>query len=328
VSAAIEKRPLVGLGDLLRAAITLNASPSDCRRIAALLDVAGTAPPLPPPSRRVRVTAPPPAPRPQTPASDPAALPAKAPQALARDLAQRFEAASGGAFTLLEPETVEPPEWAVPDGVPPASPALEGARPAPLHEPLFVPTQTRNILAAVLAVEEANGPIDAARLVEEVASCRAITRLPRARSVTLRRGAVVLLDRGDSMEPFQRDVIEVIAAIERLIGRDGLIRATFEGTPSKLSRWADGEPWTFSAPPGTPVLLVTDLGLRRPWEEREWVSFVEVTQRASCPVIAIAPYPSDRWPELLAQHLRAVVWDRTTTVGQASREARRSGARS
>jgi hypothetical protein len=324
VSSGIEKRPIVGLGDLIRAAVCLDASTEECARIAALLDLPRAEPAAaPPPSGRPRVTAPPLEQRSLSLPVDP--VPQER-RREAQELGKRFDTASAGSFELLGPTKSASPGPLVLEGLPPLGPSTVGVATEP-HEPLFAPASTRNILAATLSIEEENGPIDAARLVDDVASCRTVTRLPREPSPTLRRGAFALIDRGETMEPFYRDVAEVLRSIEQVLGSDRLTRFTFDGTPKELSRWADGEPWTFAPPAGTPVVLISDLGLRRPSAEDEWLDFTRRAREIGCPLTALVPYPPARWPEQLAQRMRAVTWDRTTTVAAAWRAARRMGAR-
>jgi hypothetical protein len=324
VSADFDKRPLIGLGDLIRAAVALDASPEECVKIAALLDLPRDAP-LPAQKRR-----PPPEPTkpPELPPKEPpVASPDPGRRAQEQELGARFDQASTGAFKLVGPTRAAGPVQVALEGASPLEPAIAAGGAAALpYEPLFARASARNILTATLSVEEESGSVDAGRLVAEVASQRAVTRLPRRRSATLRRGAYVLIDRSDTMEPFHRDVTELLRSLERLLG-DRLSRFTFDGAPLKLFRWDDGEPWTLSAPAGTPLLIISDLGLRRPHTEEAWLAFTDRALRMGCLLFALVPYPPSRWPRRIAQRMRVVTWDRATTVADAWRAARSGRAR-
>lgn len=322
MSAAVERRPVIGLGDLLRAAVTLDASPDECIQIAKLLDVLPVARPgspqvaRPHPSKQLLTKLA------KTPVGNGVG---EAERAQTQALEQHFDATSAGDFELVGPTASTRIDVRAHRNFEPIETVSSRAAKAPHHETLFAKLSARNILAASLSIFEELGPIDAARLIDDVASCRGIKRIPREFSATLRRGAVVLVDRSDALEPFSRDVVEVLAAIAAVVGRDRLTRFSFDGTPTQFSRWDDGEPWRFSLPAGTPVLLISDLGLRQPSAECAWDAFTKRVARAGCLLIALVPYPSARLPERLARRLRVVTWDRNTTVAVARRAAQRVG---
>lgn len=323
MNAASEKRPLVGLGDLIRAAVQLDASPEECVRIAALLDLRHPSIPRPPPSRRDRKIAftEAQATRRQETRNSPAPT-----EAQTADGATSAGTMSAELFDLAGPTKSNISGLTLPGGIDSIDLAPSAMKP-PRYEPLLSPSSARNILSATLSIEDEQGPIDAARLIDAVASCRAVARLVREPSPTLRRGALVLIDRSEHMDPYHRDIVEVLRSIEQVLGRDGVTRFTFDGAPTELARWDDGEPCAFSAPAGTPVLLLSDLGMRRSSSEDDWYAFATRAARAGCLLIALVPYPPSRLPARLARRMRVVMWDRRTTVAEARHAARKMGLR-
>jgi hypothetical protein len=80
---------------------------------------------------------------------------------------------------------------------------------------------------------------------------------------------------------------------------------------------------------GTPVLLVTDLGIGVPPLAQDtlfiddWRDFADRTARARCPIIALVPYSPERWPAALKGIINIIQWDRSTTAGDVHRDVGR-----
>jgi hypothetical protein len=148
-------------------------------------------------------------------------------------------------------------------------PLPDPARAVPLYakpiEPLFSPLLTRAILSRLASAPAAVGEVHPARLVEIVASGRPLTVLPRRSVRTLAKGLELLIDDSRGLEPFSNDVAALIDDLGLAVGRDRLSVRLFHDCPS------DGliNPETAAVvpyvppPPGTPVLVVTDLGAAR-----------------------------------------------------------------
>lgn len=197
--------------------------------------------------------------------------------------------------------------------------------PPPLR-PLFTPHWTRGILGASLATEDEYGTLDVERVTETLASCEPVEHLPTVASKTMRRGAQLLLDVSLAMMPFERDQLWLTRAIRRVVGESHVEVLSFAGSP--LRGAGDGlDPFPEYNPPlpGTPVVLLTDLGiLRAPRAadragEAEWREFCEVVRRAGCPLTAFVPYKSTRWPPSLKGRMTIIRWDRSTTAATVSR---------
>ena len=183
-------------------------------------------------------------------------------------------------------------------------------------EPLFEPRRHRALVSAALATRAPDGPIDLERAIEQIAARRLGASLPRLDLATLRRGAWLLLDRTPAMAPFFADVTDLAARIERVVGRE-LVRVQ-RFTTGPLAVWDDDlldEVPVALPPPGTPLVAITDLGLRA-GADRSWRTLFE-RLRGRSPAIAIVPYPRARWPRSLRERGLATIvpWDRGTGVG-------------
>jgi hypothetical protein len=207
--------------------------------------------------------------------------------------------------------------------VPPLeSSASEDGDLSPPLEPLFFPRWMRGILSAALATESATGPLDVERIVKTLASGMCLKELPMLSSPTLTRGVQLLIDRSLAMLPFIGDQVRLSEEILRVVGKDRVTTLRFVGCPSRGAGAGAQMNWSQYEPPlyGTPVLLLTDLGIGRPRlsDERagvaEWLTFARLVEKAKCPLLAFVPYAASRWPKVLTQHLTIIQWDRKTTA--------------
>jgi hypothetical protein len=202
------------------------------------------------------------------------------------------------------------------------------------HQPLFRTGWTRAILSTACATSSPHGPIDMARLVDALSQCRPVTELPREPMLSLGRGIELLVDRGDNLMPFARDIRDLQQQLQLVAGRDRTRIGYFDGCPilgcgpAARSTWKKRyEP----PPPETPIVAITDLGMARGSAARTsathntWLKFFQMVRSAGCPLIVFAPYPLSRWPKVLSKAVRAIPWDRPTTVSIARQAVRRDG---
>lgn len=298
------------IADLLRAQAAL--APADDRTRAAIAHALGFAElsestPVPvenAPPDAPRRSAPPPRPESTAPERE-------------RLAPVGFEVPAGG-----EPfwRGAEPPPEAPPD-----------LRPILFHAPLLPPRRSRALLAAGLATREAEGPVDLESLVEKLARAHPVPELPRRSWLSLRRGVQVLVDIGEGMEPFARDQQEVAGRMRRLAGRTVVRELAFRRCPVRGA--GEGPVWTWgdyeTPPAGTPVLLLSDLGIGGPVlaadrsTPGEWRTFVERVRAKRCPVVALVPFPARRWPGWVSRSFAAVVWDRGAGLGDVRRALER-----
>ncbi|HSK03493.1 MAG TPA: hypothetical protein VK932_19710 [Kofleriaceae bacterium] len=316
----------IGLGDYLRAVEALGAAddPALCRRVAAILGVEPRAAAVAERPRSITAGGA----RPGRTAVG-AVLAAAAENAAGPTAAVDAPAAGAAAEEI---EVVEVTASAPPAAPMPQLPAPAGPPPPLPYEPLFDPQRRRALIGAALAAARAEGEIDEPALIDQIASARPIASVPRRTRLTLARGAQVLVDLSPSMMPFRRDQDELLARIDRLVA-DGLLDVqTFDGDPGQT--WSRRRKASAYEPPrpGTPVLALTDLGLRDVREGRlqpamTWLVFAARLAQAQVPFIALVPYPPAALPRPMLDRIAVVQWDRPASVSSVQRAAARARRR-
>jgi hypothetical protein len=211
--------------------------------------------------------------------------------------------------------------------------AVSGKRqPRPRNQALFAERLAPSLLAAMVATDAGDGPENLEMLVHLLASRQFPLELPRRQRPSLLRGAQLLVDVGRSMTPFRHDTAVLADVVFGTVGRTNVRRMVFADSP--LRGMGTGARWTWTsgyvAPDvGTPVLVVTDLGIGGPADHHarsrahEWITLAERLRRRGSPLVALVPYPPHRWPDALVGQLAIVTWDRRTTLSDV-RSARRS----
>ena len=203
-------------------------------------------------------------------------------------------------------------------------PMLQPADEVYIHpelEPLLLPQWTRAILTAALATKTEDGLPDIEKVTETLARGEVIRTLPTHSSPTLRRGVQLLIDKSQAMMPFARDQAWLQKKIREVVGTDRVEVRRFVGSPLR-GTGRGPKPWPpYTAPlPGTPVVVLTDLGICQPmlsgdWaDSQEWTRFSAAVLHAHCPLIAFVPYGPSRWPNELTRRLTIIQWDRKTTA--------------
>ncbi|EIV91490.1 hypothetical protein [Frankia sp. QA3] len=193
--------------------------------------------------------------------------------------------------------------------------------------PLLSGARVRAVLGAVTAARVPAGDIDVAEVTAAIGRGAPPRRLPRKPAWTHRRGVQLLLDTAPAMQPWLLDVAGLAAHLVSVAG-PGVQTLRFAACPLRgvgpgLRPWSDYRP----PRPGTPVLVVTDLGGGGPWSPRpapagEWVRFVQVLRAAGCRPVALVPGPLGRADPELAALLPILPWDSSATVRQARRVGR------
>jgi 1,4-alpha-glucan branching enzyme len=194
------------------------------------------------------------------------------------------------------------------------------------HRPLLPAKWSRAIIGAACATDVEDGGIDVEKLVEALATGAPIREIPRSRVRSLVRGMQLLVDRSTSLAPFRRDVAHLSDQLRSVVGRDRSEVEDFDGFPAGLGEAVvpPDRPYRMP-PPGTPVIVISDLGMspapprRRGGTAAQWTSFADKLRRRGCPLVAFAPYPLSRWPSPLLRSVKAVPWDRSTTVSSGGR---------
>ncbi|MEV6176986.1 hypothetical protein [Streptomyces sp. NPDC052015] len=313
------------LGDVARAARALGArTPDDFARIAGLLGVGGG------PADSARH------PRAEEGRGEPARQtnareehPERHPPERNQPLFRRRPTPTGaGTVTVLVPveqQPRHPTRWTTD---PMARPRGRDEAPTRLpHLPLLAPRSTAALLTVLLARVTRDGELDVERATEELAHARPLTAIPRLPLPTLRYGVQILADTSAAMEPFARDVEDVIGHVRALAGVAGTQVLRFADVP--LRGAGPGPRTTWQRPyrpprPGVRVLILSDLGaggsLLSPWRatEQEWRTTIDSIHQRGCEPVALVPLPERHWPDWAARtRLPMVAWDRGTTVGKA-----------
>jgi len=164
------------------------------------------------------------------------------------------------------------------------------------------------------------GPLDLPRLTRALAAGRVPRRLPRR---VLRRwhpDLVVVLDFARRLTPYLRDMHRLADALRRRCGGPGLSLRILEHGPA--GPWSDWQavqagralpperPWTMP-PPGTPVLIVGDLGLLSGAGSppaRAWARFVADLRRAGARPCALVPLGAGQVAPALTRALPVLRW--------------------
>lgn len=302
-------RSTIFLGDLMDALRILKPSDDKTReQIAALLGIKLAAPTGDLPHKSAAAL---PVPEPREMPPFPEVPPAAA-----------AEPISDAIPVELTSEETETGKW-ISDVKPlPTARADDDSYVIPELEPLLLPQWTRGILSASLATRTEDGMPDIESITETLAKGEILRELPRHSSPTLRRGLQLLIDKSQAMTPFARDQNSLQKEIVQLAGLDRVEIMRFAASPLRGAGNAR-KPWPEYRPPlpGTPVVLVTDLGICQPmfaddWASpAEWLSFCQLAHQAGCPLIAFVPYQPSRWPPELTQAMTIIQWDRKTNAG-------------
>ncbi|WP_405773577.1 hypothetical protein [Streptomyces sp. NBC_01538] len=314
----------IWLGDLVRAATALGVTDAvGWARVASLLGLGpGSERELPEEPLPDTPAFPQPASTPsrRDPAGDESARPYLAPPDAVRPAPAEEESA------VLVPVAHLPPRrtgWSVdPLPAPRSTPYDEVGAPPQL--PLLAPRSTAAVLHAALARVTPEGDLDVERAADHLARGLPLAEIPRRPLPTLRYGVQILADISASMEPFARDVEDVIDQVRSLVGVAGTRVLRFADCPSRGVGAGPRGSWRPYQPPqhGTRVLLLSGLGAVGPvfdphrGTEREWREVLLRIRQHGCDTVALVPLPERLWPAWWQSRLRVVAWDRGTTVGR------------
>ncbi|MBO0655788.1 hypothetical protein J1792_24310 [Streptomyces triculaminicus] len=194
------------------------------------------------------------------------------------------------------------------------------------YEPPWTPDWARGVMFAAVATPVAGRELDQRALLCRVARNDAIRAVPRRLRLSTRRGAQLLLDHGAGMTPFRDDRLWLRELLGNVAGRDRVEVLRFRGVPGRGVVRRD--PLDLQEyrppPPGTPVLLVSDLGLLRPpfagrsaARPGEWRDFVDTVLRGGCPVVCLTPYEPAAYPAALRERVAFIALDRRISLRHA-----------
>lgn len=203
--------------------------------------------------------------------------------------------------------------------------ASERDEPRPELQPLLRPQSKRAILSAALSTDIPAG-IDIRRTIALLVRREPLDRLPMRTRRSARRGVQLLLDKGSGMTPFLADQAAMTGWIQAVAGAQRVQVESFIGSPRQgvLDGFNERRKHSFPSP-GTPIVLLSDLGIGRPpalddaAPVDEWLAFAQAARQAQCPVLAFVPYAPGRWPRRLRRVMTMLQWDRALTAGHATK---------
>ncbi|RAJ71914.1 hypothetical protein K378_00738 [Streptomyces sp. Amel2xB2] len=202
----------------------------------------------------------------------------------------------------------------------------------PPYEPLWKPDWARGVMFATVSTPVASRRLDARTLSRKTARHESLRTVPWQSRPSTRRGVQLLLDHGAGMTPFQEDRRWLRELAGSIAGRDRVEVLRFRGTPLRgVVRGDPAAPQPYRPPaPGTPVVLVSDLGrARRPFADEpsvpaaDWREFIHRLLRSGCPAVCITPFPADDYPRSLRDRVALIPFDRRISLRYAQEALRR-----
>ncbi len=195
-------------------------------------------------------------------------------------------------------------------------------RAAPPHIPLIPwPTLWPFLRDTASEVREGRN-IDTDRAVNLIATLKVAERLPMAVRRKWAPRCTIILDFGQNLVPLRRDVRDLLGGFASMRGEAGLHVFTVENGPSGgfnevgVERPGYGD---FKMPePGTPVLIVSDLGFfdKSGTQRRSWLKFGLRLERAGFSPIVLTPAPRRLWDKEVCRIFKITCWDRGSRPGK------------
>jgi hypothetical protein len=213
--------------------------------------------------------------------------------------------------------------------LPDALPRTHGADSVERVAPLLLRQSSRALLGALVSTRRLAGAIDVPRLVERISQARPIEAIPRLAVRSVRPVLDVLVDESDAMAPFAEDAADAVERLGEIVGRSRLRVLRFEDVPTYAGPSLE-ELTPYEAPArGTPVLLLSDLGVAASsyprWRGQAFADFGRRMRRCGCLPVALSPYPATRAPLAVRRAFTIVFWDRGTRVAEVARAVSREG---
>ena len=201
----------------------------------------------------------------------------------------------------------------------------------PPHLPLMRWARLWPFFKMVLGLLHDTGTLDIPRLVERLARGQVLRQVPQVTRQGWAGACQVIIDYAEPLLPFWADYNDLHPRLRRLRGMQGLtLVAALDGDPEGRCEVYTSQGWRpcdyMRAPaPGTPVLLLSDLGCldgstarRQPWRR-----LGQRLQRLGCQAVALMPCPPRYWDADLTRLFVPVCWDRAGRLPRRLRPWRR-----
>jgi formylglycine-generating enzyme required for sulfatase activity len=168
------------------------------------------------------------------------------------------------------------------------------------------------------------GPaVDIGVITDRLSQGHNIDQLPRVRQRRWGDHIQVIVDRSERLVPYWADQDLVCAALKKLYPRHAFeLAMLWDGMPEPLiSRRRQGNRSYRPPPPGTPVLVLGDLGcLDHSGEQsrRFWMELGRRLQQNDNRLLALLPCQAARWTENLSEYWSLLAWERPISAGSAA----------
>jgi hypothetical protein len=185
------------------------------------------------------------------------------------------------------------------------------------YRALLDPRVAAELMLTAASTNSPTAEIDVEAAVDLMSRQQPLTELPRLHRVSVDTGVQVLVDVGESMQPFLRDQMEFVTELGKLVGAriDAGFFADDPGTGTGPTR-RRGSWKRYQLPRnGEPVIVLSDLGFgipRRQEATRAWRMISRQMRERGSPVVVFAPLEPGRVPKSLRRSLEFVFWDRST----------------
>lgn len=342
----------VGLADLVRSLVRLHVGDEETRRVIAGLLGLDVAPhPGGTPAGDEQLEGGRPAPEPDPPDGETANAVEARLDEVADALQEAEPAVRSREEAMAEPDDEDPgpvlddavdelPRLARVEPSPPTGgarmarlPPVEGVHLQPLpHVPLLDPRRERAVVTALATVWALRGEVDIPLLVERCGRGVPLRSLPRQLRGAAAPEVEVLVDVSAGMAPFRRDAAAFVEAARRTLGRHAVTVRRFHDCPGRdAGLGADGDAVPTRTPTGTPLIVLTHLGLGGPVRDHgrsrasDWAAFARAAAHAGLPVVALVPWPLEEMPPQLRAAVPVVPWDRPTGPRDVFRALRGPG---
>lgn len=209
----------------------------------------------------------------------------------------------------------------------------EGAHDAgPTVEPPWTPEWSRGVMVAAVSAPVASRRLDQRTLVRKVSRQEVLRAVPWQRRPSTRLGVQLLLDHSAGMAPFQDDRRWLCGLMASVAGRDRVSVLRFTGSPLRgVMRTGSSVLETHRAPaPGTPAVLVSDLGHARPpftgsatGRLDEWLTFIDGLLHGGCPPVCLTPFPVVAYPSSITERVALIPFDRRISLRHAQEATRK-----
>src|SRR5215469_14428386 len=196
--------------------------------------------------------------------------------------------------------------------------------------PLFDPLWERGILLEAAGMPCAEGDLAVLEAVKLFATGEPLQKLPAERIQSVSKGCQVLIDAGLGMQPFVRDVRQILSSIRKAVGAERTHVLRFVDCPT-TGVMSENYHDVLYAPPdnGAMVLAVSDLcngGPRSAIREaapEDWLTFAKCVRDAGSSLVVLNPYSPDRWPARVTDQVAVLHWDASTQAASVRHKRRR-----